>query len=216
MSEVVLNAAKRGVSGKKYAKQLRREGKIPGIFYTRNEKSIPLIFDLEEVQLLLRTEIGLFDLKIEKKKNLKCIVKEMQFDPVSNKLLHLDVMGVKLEEKINVTVPVHIVGEAVGAKDEGGILNQTLYELDVNCLPLDIPEHIDIEVSDLKVGDTIHVSDIKLENVEILNEPEVVVVGVVLPRAAKEEEEAEEELVEPTEDEEEKTEEDAKKADKER
>jgi len=189
MSDVVLNAITREEFGKKFVKRMRREEKIPGIYYSHKEKNIPLLFELKNIQQILGKEIGLFDLKVDNKKTKKCIIREIQFDPVSRKLLHLDVMGVKLTEKITVNIPIHLIGDALGVKEQGGILNQTLYELEVSCLPLDLPDHVDVNVSSMKVGDTVHVKDIKIDNVEILNEPEVVVVGIAIPRAVKEAEE---------------------------
>lgn len=212
MSEVVLNAIKRENTGKKYAKQLRRNGKIPGIFYSHKEKNIPLIFDINEIHHLMSTEIGLLDIKIDNKRSQKCIIKEIQLDPVSHQPLHLDVMGVKLKEKISVSVPIHITGEALGVKEEGGTLSQSLYELEISCLPLDLPEHIDVDVTNLKLGDTIHVEDLQVENVDIITDPEVVVAGVTITRAALEEEVK---PVEPTVEEEEESEESTQEADKE-
>lgn len=185
MLEVVLNATTRERSGKQYVKKLRRGDKIPGIFYAHEEKNIPLIIDTKEVFRLLSSESNLFDIKIDNKKARKCIIKEFQFDPVTQDILHLDIMGVKLKEKIHTSVPIHLTGEAIGVKAEGGTLSQSLRELEISCLPLDIPDHVTVDVTELKVGESIHVKDLKLEKVDIITDTEVVIVSVGITRAAK-------------------------------
>ncbi len=187
MPEVTLNATVRDVTGKKGAKQLRREGKVPAIFYAHNEKSEPLTVDLRELVDIVSVETNLFDLKIGKKKALKVIMKDVQLDPVTNIPLHADIMGVKMKEKIHLSVPVHIIGEAVGVKDDGGVLNQVLHEIEISCFPLDLPDHIDIDVSELYIGNSIHIKDLIPGNYEILNDSDLVAVSVIAPRALKEE-----------------------------
>ncbi len=199
MSQVILNATARDKVGSKGAKKLRREGKVPGIYYAHNEKNIPFVVDERELRHLLGIETALIDLKIGKGRAKKCVLKDVHLDPLTNRPLHIDMQGVKMKERIHVTVPVHIVGEAVGVKTDGGILNQMMHELEVSCLPGDLPENIVIDVSELRLGESIHVKDVNVENVEILNDEEVVIVNIVASRASKEvttepgEEEAEEE-----------------------
>lgn len=211
MSEIVLNAEVREVTGKKNANRLRREGKIPGIFYAREEQEIPLTLNSKDILRLLSSETGLINLNIDNKKIKKSIIKEIHFDPVTNNPIHVDIMGVKLKEKINISVPIHITGDAYGVKEEGGLLTQSLHELEINCLPLELPERIEVDVTDLKVGDTIHVKDLKLGKFDILNDPEVVVVGITMPRAMKEEEKPVEPAIEEEEAEKEEITEEAKK-----
>ncbi|MBN2013432.1 50S ribosomal protein L25/general stress protein Ctc [candidate division KSB1 bacterium] len=192
MSEVMLNATARETTGKKSAKSIRREGKVPAIYYGHNEKNILLTVDKRELVGIISSETGLFDLKIDKQKAKKVILREIQFDPITNSPVHVDIMGVKMKEKIHLSVPVHIIGEAIGVKRDGGVLNQVLHEIEVSCLPLDLPEHIDVDVSDLTIGDSIHISDITMENVELLNEADNVIVSVIASRATKEAAETEE------------------------
>jgi large subunit ribosomal protein L25 len=155
-----------------------------------------LSFDLKEIIQVVGMDTALLDIKIDKKKSKKCVIKDVQYDPVTSRPIHLDIMGVKLKEKITVTVPIHIVGEAKGVKEEGGVLNVVQHDLEITCLPLDMPEHITVDVSELKIGDAIYVKDIDLENVELLSDPEGVVVNVITSRATVEEEKAEEEIIE--------------------
>lgn len=186
MAEVVLKAQLREEAGKKAVRRLRREGKIPGIYYAHDQKNIPLLFDSVELTQILGNESGLIDLKVDNKKVKKIIIKEMQFDPVTSKLLHIDVMGVKLKEKINIFVPIQLIGEPKGVKDEGGVLNHSLHEIEISCLPLDIPENIKVDVSDLALGDSIHVSDLSVEKAEILVDPDVLVANIAAVRATLE------------------------------
>jgi large subunit ribosomal protein L25 len=182
MSEAIINAKTREGIRKKNMKLLRREGYVPGIFYAHDEKNIKLQFEKKELQQILGLKTALLDLSIDKKKPRKCIIRELQIDPVTMQLVHVDVMGVKLKEKINVSVPIHIVGEAPGVKTQGGILSHALHEVEISCLPLDLPDHIDIDISQLGIGQSIHVGDIKLENIDIITDPEVVIVSVTLAR----------------------------------
>ncbi len=182
MSEVVLKAILREDVGKKNVKKLRRDGKIPGVYYAHEEKSISLLFDVNELRNLKGSTSGLIDLAIGSQKPKKCIIKEVQLDPVKNVPIHLDIMGVRLKEKITIMVPVRIIGDAIGVKEENGTLVSPLHELQISCLPLDIPDFIDVEVTNLKIGDSIHVKDLKVEKIEIMNEPEAVIVAVTKVR----------------------------------
>lgn len=186
MSENLLVVETREVTGKEFAKKLRRQGKVPGIFYAHDEKPIPIILDKRETTKILTSEAGLIDIQIGKKRKRKAIIKEVQTDPVKQSLVHVDVMGVRLKEKINVEVPIQILGEASGVKDQGGILHQYLREIEVSCLPLDIPEHIEIDVSNLNIGDTITLGSLSIENVEVLGDSEQAIIIVLPPTVVKE------------------------------
>jgi large subunit ribosomal protein L25 len=186
MSDAILNAATRELCGKKNAKQLRREGKVPAIYYAREEKNVLLTVDRRELINIISMESGLVDLKVNKQKPKKVIVKDVQFDPISNSPIHIDLMGINMKEKIRLPVSVHIIGEAIGIKLDGGILNQVLHEVEISCLPLDLPENIEIDVSNLKIGDAIHIKDLHVEKADIMNDPENLVVSVIASRASKE------------------------------
>lgn len=200
MSEVVLSATSRDDTGKKIAKQLRREGKIPAIYYAHGEKPVPLFLDEKEAINIISGSTGLINLSIDDKKIKKCIVKEIQFDPIKNTLVHIDMMGVRLKEKVHVSVPIVVIGESIGVKEQGAVMTQSIYELEVSCLPLDIPEKFEIDVTSLKVGDSIHVKDMHVDKVDIVNDPDVVIVSVVSSRGLEieptEVEEEEEEVSE--------------------
>lgn len=195
MSDILLQAEPREFSGKNFSKKLRREGKVPGVFYTHNEKTVPIILDERDAIKILTSESGLIDFQIGKKRKRKVIIKEVQTDPVKQSLLHVDIMGVRLKEKINIEVPVHLTGEAVGVKDQGGILHQYLRVIEVSCLPLDIPERIEVDVSHLSIGDSITVGSLEIENAEIVGDLEQPIVNVMPPSIVAEPVAAEEEEV---------------------
>ncbi len=198
-TDITLTLETRESVGKQYAKRLRREGKIPGVFYAHGEKAIPIVVDARELEKSISQAGGLIDVKIGQKRKRKAIIKDVQHDPMTSKFYHVDIMGVRLKEKVTVTVPIHLVGEPVGVKEQGGILHQYNHDIEVTCLPLDIPEQIEIDVTELKIGDAITLGDIHLENVALVGEEDQPLVSVMAPTVAKataEEEAAEEEIAE--------------------
>lgn len=197
MAELSLNVEERKEVGKKATKQLRYTGKIPGIYYIHGEDSVPVAVDEKSLREILQSESSIIDLNFGKNKNTKCVIREIQWDPVYNAPLHVDFMGIKLTEKITVEVPVHLVGTPVGVKQEGGILQHIIREIEVECLPLDIPEHLEVDVSELEIGDAIRVEDIVIEKVTILNEPNQTIAVVRPPTVIAEPTEEVEEAAEP-------------------
>lgn len=200
MAEALLNLAIRQETGKKWARRMRRTGQIPGIFYLHGEPNVTVSVDEKSLRSVLLRKANLIDLDFSGGRHEKCVIREVQWDPLTSRPLHVDLMGIKLTEKITIKVAVRLLGSPVGVK-EGGTLQAMLRELEVKCLPLDIPEAIAIDVSALKIQDAVHVSDIQLEKVEILNDPEQVIVTVLAPRleeapaAAPTEEAAEPEVI---------------------
>lgn len=190
MKEVVLKASLRERVGKEYAKKLRKNGFIPAIVYGQKADSLPLEIESKAFSALLREGLGenvLVTLVTEGQKNgeRKVLIREIQRDPVKGYIVHVDFHEVSLTKKLSLQVPIHLVGAPEGVK-EGGILQHTLRELEVQCLPTAIPEKVEVDVSHLKIGDTIHVSDLKTEGLEILSDPQSSVVSVVPPTVFKE------------------------------
>jgi len=181
MAEVLLNLSLRQEIGKKGARQMRRTGAIPGIFYIHGQDSIPVAVDEKALRTVIVNKANLVDLKFDNGRNEKCVIREVQWDPLTSRPLHVDLMGIKLTEKVRIKVAVRLNGSPVGVK-EGGTLQTMLRELEIECLPLDIPENIPIEVSGLKIQDTVHVGDIKLDRVRILNDPAQVIASVLPPK----------------------------------
>lgn len=190
MKEAVLKARPREKLGKEHVKKLRRSGFIPAVVYGQESPSLPLEIEAKSFSALSRRGLGeniLVTLAIGDQKNdgRKVLIREIQRDPVKGNILHVDFHEISLTKKLTIQVPIHLVGTPEGVKD-GGILQHVLRELEVECLPTAIPEKIEVDVNSLKIGDSIHVADIKVENVEVLSDPESSILTVVPPTVFKE------------------------------
>ena len=198
MDKVVLEAKKRTKIDKASRSALRKEGRVPAIYYSKHHDPLPI--DISERSLhplVFTSKTHLISLTVDGHEDLDCIIKDVQFDPVTEKIVHIDLLGLKKGEKIQIEVPVQLMGTPIGIK-EGGILQHTLHKLEVECLPVDIPEHIEIDVTNLKLGDSIHIKDIKLDKLDILNSEDSIIASVTHPKVEKEATPAEgEEVKEP-------------------
>lgn len=191
MKEIVLKAKARDKLGKEHAKKLRRKGVIPAVVYGAETSPLPLEVEAKSFHGLLRLGLGenvIITLNIDDQKNgdKKVLIREVQRDPVWGNILHIDFQQISLTKKLAINVPVQLVGTPIGGQQDGGILQHVLRELEVECLPTDIPKKIEVDVTDLKIGGSIHVGDIKLEKVEILSDPQGSIVSVVPPTVFKE------------------------------
>lgn len=196
MSEATLKVELRESTGNQVAKALRAKGRLPGVFYAHGESSFGLSVDAKELQKLLQMEINILDLTLPDGKSTKCILKEVQKDPVTDEPIHVDIMGIKMTEKIKITIPVVFVGSPVGVR-EGGILEHSLREVEVEGLPLDIPEHLEVDISEMNIGSTITLEDMPSDKFKYITDSHHPVAQVVMPKAAiAEETEAEEEELE--------------------
>lgn len=201
MAEFNLKATIREYKGRSASNTARRHGRIPGVFYVANEKNIPIeVGTLDLRPLVYTAETHIVNLELSDGTNEKCILREVQFDPVTDHIMHVDFMGLVMSEKMVFEIPVVLEGTAAGVR-AGGVLHQLLHKLDVDCLPTDLPEHISIDVSALHSGDTFTVGQITLANGVILNDPEQAVVVIGHARAeeveAPEAEELSEDEIEP-------------------
>ncbi len=186
MATTVIHAKKRTESGSRYNRRLRRSGEVPGVYYIHGETPVALMFDHHDLNLFLHQSHALVDLRVEGDKTpRKCVIKDIQYHPVSEDILHVDLMGVKMGEKFTVSVPVHLVGEPIGLK-AGGILEAPVRELDIECMPEHLPEHLEVDISNLNVGDSISVEDLKFDHITILNDPNEVIVLLDVPRVVEE------------------------------
>lgn len=188
MAEITLTAKKRETSNKGANKELRRNGVIPCIYYSKDKE--PIAFSVEEVALkplVYTSQAHIINLTFENEEPIGAIIKDVQFDPVTDRVVHADFHGVTLGQMIEVQIPVNITGSAVGVK-EGGMLQQNIHKLDVECLPRHISQQLDIDVSELGIGDSIHIRDLDFENINILNHEDTIVISVVAPRGEEEEE----------------------------
>ncbi|MBS4034459.1 MAG: 50S ribosomal protein L25 [Ignavibacterium sp.] len=200
MEKVLLEARKRSNEKKSSNKSLRREGKVPGVIYSKNVQPISIEVNEGSINpLVFTSKTNLISLNIEGEDKLDCIIKDIQFDPVTDKIVHFDLQEFNVKEKIQIEVPIQLIGSAIGVK-EGGIVQQNLHKVDLECLPSDIPESVTVDISNLKLGDSVHVSDLKLDGVEFLNPEESIIVSVAHPKVDKEpiaEEAGDEEKTEP-------------------
>jgi large subunit ribosomal protein L25 len=186
MPEIVVAAESRNESGKNANRRLRTKGLIPGILYGAEKESIPVSVSPREIGSILRSASGentLFDLDLAGKRR-RVILKGFQLEPVKGTLLHADFFEVALDRILEVKVHIELHGTPVGVKVEGGVLDHVTRELEVECLPMDIPEKIVVDVSELALGKHLRVSDLQVPpRVKVLTEPDIVVVHVVAPRA---------------------------------
>jgi large subunit ribosomal protein L25 len=188
MKETLLEAEERAGSGKSVTRKLRMAGMLPAVLYGMEKKPQMLNVNARELTRLLHTGGGenvLVDLVVGKTNPEKVLVKEVQHHPVTSKIVHIDFLRIDLTKKVTVMVPVHIVGTAEGVKG-GGVLEVVSRELEVSCLPMDIPGHIDIDVTALKINDAIHVADLQLGKLEILTDKARTIVTVQPPTVIKE------------------------------
>jgi large subunit ribosomal protein L25 len=200
MSEVVLNAELR-LPVRKHAKQVRAQGKIPGVYYAHGEGNLNIqVPQLSLDPLIYTSETHIVDLRLGDGSSKKCILRDVQFDPVSDRPIHFDLQGLRENEKLTIEVPVVLVGGTPQGVRDGGMLQHTIHKLKVSCLPKHIPEKVEVDVGALGMNHSIHVRELNVPNVIILDNPDSTVVGVVPPTIHKEAEvvaPAEEALKEP-------------------
>ncbi len=195
-----IKANKREIFGKNASRQLRREGMIPAVIYGAREATVSLNLSKKEIFKILRSETGentIFQISFDSEMR-DAMIKEIQRDPVTDEILHADFIQIVMDKTVRVSVPVVTSGEAVGVKTEGGFIDLMTREVEVECLPKYIPEHIEVDISDLHLHQSFKVEDIApAEGVEILSAPDAIIVLVEAP--SKEEEieveEKEEEVI---------------------
>ncbi len=186
-----LKATQRNTFGKGPARELRRQGFIPAILYGPERESLPLTVspaDLDKIYKMSGTEQVILNLVIENggTQNVTVLVKEVQTAPVTRQYLHIDFFEISLDEEIVVSVPVEVTGKSKGV-ERGGFLQLVRHELEVSCLPTDMPDKIQVDITDLDIGDAIHVGDIQLEDkVRLLADTGHTVLTVVAPTVEEE------------------------------
>ena len=207
MQRLKLEVRVRDTAGRSAARKLRAQGAVPAILYGRGVEALSLAIDGRSLERVLRKGANtLLDLAGPKEVTGKlALLKEVQRDPVSQRLLHCDVYAVDEKKKLHVSVPFHFEGRPRGVEQQGGIFETPAMEVEVNCLPFSIPDKISVNVSELEIGDTIHLRDIELpEGVEALADGSLTVAQVSAPRVEEVAEpevpaEGEEAAAEPTE-----------------
>ncbi len=183
LEQNILEAQTREAGTKNHARRVRREGKIPAVVYGAGKDAVPVTVDPRHVLRILRSESGhntIFDLALSSGENAKAetakaMIVDWQYEPIKGHLLHIDLKRIAMDKALRVSVPVVLQGVAAGVKTEGGILEQMLREVEIECLPGDIPGHIDVDVSHLTFGKVLRVSDLphneKLKFLSDANQP---------------------------------------------
>src|SRR5262245_18436188 len=185
MEQIIVQSSVREQKGKGPNRRLRVAGKIPAVLYGHKSQNMALEVDPKEIFRILQSDSGentIFQLAVPGREKINCLIKEYQLEPVSHRLLHADFYEVAMDEVLEVDVALEVLGEAYGVKTAGGLLDLVHRELRVECLPGDIPENIEVDVSELKIRDHIRVKYLKvLEKIKTLDDPETVVVSVEHP-----------------------------------
>ena len=182
-----LQAESRRTTGKGAARSLRRGGKIPAVIYGHGREAESLAVENTAVTRLLATIAAgttIVDVSVDARPPVKALIREIQRNPVRPAdIIHLDLYEVRADEKITLSVPVHLVGVPDGVRNFGGVLDHALRELQIRVFPGDIPERVDLDVTSLAIGHSLFVRDVKIPKVEILNDLDLPVCSVVAPRA---------------------------------
>lgn len=192
-TSVTLTAENRTEIGKGVARELRRTGRVPAVIYGRGRDSQSLSVSLHDMERTLASVSGttIIDLEVGGS-TVKALIREVQRHPFRPGILHVDFYEIHEGETITLDIPIHLVGTPEGVRNSGGVLDQVVREIEIEVLPRDIPERVELDVSALGIGQSLHVSDLKIENATVLAEPGRTVCTVVAPRIEEAEEEAEE------------------------
>jgi len=181
MSEIVLQVRRRE-PGRSNARKLRRESQVPGIYYFHGAEPISICAaELALRPLVYTTESHIVRMTLDDGTEKSCVLKDVDFDPVTDRVVHFDLQGVAADETIRVEIPVVLVGSAIGARN-GGIVDWVLHRLEIECLPQHLPEHIDVDISDVEIGGAVHVSDLRIDNISILTHADLSILTIAAPR----------------------------------
>jgi len=185
MSEIVITANIRTELGKR-AKELRRKGQVPGIYYGQGQKNVPIAMSELTLNPLFRSSAThIITLKLDDGSSHLCIMRDIQVDPLSGNPVHFDLYGINPDTKLVIEIPVVLRGTPKGVKD-GGVLNQMMHRIRVECLPKNIPDRVEVNVENLEINRSIHVSDLVVPNVEIKESGDNTVAAVNPPTVIKE------------------------------
>jgi len=193
IKDITINASARSGSGKSDARRLRAQGMIPAAVYGEGKDAAAVAINAKEIANILRSDTGhntIFKLALPNGGGEPdtVIIKDWQVDPVRGRLLHADLLRLSMTEVTTVNVAIEVMGEPIGVRLEGGILDLQMREVEVECLPGDIPEHLQVDVSNLQIGDHVTVSDLVYdrEKIKVLEDEHQVIAGVLAPRLAEE------------------------------
>jgi large subunit ribosomal protein L25 len=187
--QATLRAESRATTGKGAARSLRRSGLVPGVIYGHHREPEALQIDAPSLgRLLLGAHSStLVDVTVDDRAPVRALIREIQRDPLrSTDIVHIDLYEVRADEKVAVEVAIHLTGAPDGVRNHGGVLDQQLYALQIRVLPADIPEDVKVDVTELGIGQSLHVSDLSVPKADILTDPGVTVAVVVAPRTEEE------------------------------
>lgn len=185
MNQVELNVTTRD-TGKQAAKRIRNNGQIPGVYYIKGQEAISITANLKDLKPIVYTaQTKIIKLLVENAKEAKdCVLKKVDFDPVTDKIKHFDLFGILPEKKISIEVPIVLTGQSVGVK-EGGVLQHITHKMPIRCLPVHIPDAITIDITNVKIGKSILLRNLSYDNIEFEMPGDTVIASVMVPRVAK-------------------------------
>lgn len=191
MKALKLEAKKREITGTEAVRRLRRQGLVPAVVYGSGKAAQMLELNAHDLDQALRGHGGehmVMDLEVDGGKALKVLLKEVQHHPVSGKIIHADFNEISMTRKLRVEIPVRLVGEPVGVSQQGGVLEHIMREVEVECLPGDIIEHVDLDVAGLHIGESLTIANVQLDPAKyhVLSSPTLAVAAVAAPRAEEE------------------------------
>ena len=172
--------------GKKSAKVIRKSGKIPSVLYYKGEQTISISIDKQVLYQAIKSDQRIYEMDI-KNESQYVMIKEIQYHPVTDEMIHVDFMRVRRSEKMTISVPITLIGKPVGVT-EGGILSQAMNQIEISCYPTNVPEHIEVDVDHLEINSSVSVADISVddEDIDILSASDLNVASVIPPAAEEE------------------------------
>lgn len=180
--DAVVATPRTGTFNKNHARRVRVQGLIPAVVYGAGQPPVPVTVDPKVITRILHSDSGhnsIFDLNVEGGTGSKVMIVDWQNEPIKGKLLHIDLKRIAMNVRMTVSVPVQLTGTPVGVKTGGGVLSQVLHEVEIECLPDDIPSHIDLDVTGLELNGTIHIKDLPhSDNIRFLGEEDALVAHV--------------------------------------
>ena len=199
-----LEIENRKSSGKKASKLIRRAGKVPSVLYFKGEKPVNLAIDKQLLYQAIKSDLRIYEIEIDNESQY-VMIKDVQYHPITDEIIHVDFMRVRRSEKMTISVPIVLVGKPVGVT-EGGILSQSITQVEVSCFPTNVPESINVNVDHLEINSSVSVADVVIEDedIEIVSSSDISIASVIPPAVEEEsviiEDEISDDEVAPTED----------------
>ncbi len=185
MSEIVLEV-KRRTPGRKEARSMRRQSVVPGIYYFHGEEPIAIaVHELALRPLIYTTESHLVRMRFDDGVEKTCLLKDISFDPITDRPTHFDLQGIVANKLLRAEIPVALIGQSIGQRN-GGVVDLVLHKVEVECLPADLPQQIEIDITDLEINQSVHVRDLNVPKVTIISPSDLGIVTIAAPRTGGE------------------------------